>query len=54
MTDFCHKYDPPVCKNHAVCAYKNEPPFYSCLCLPGFTGTNCEIKGFVNFYFNKN
>ena len=41
MTDFCHKYEPPVCENHAVCAY------------PGLQELVVKLS-FINFLLIKN
>ena len=47
ITDYCHKFDPPVCKNGAACGYSDKSPFYTCFCMPGFKGKHCEQKGLV-------
>ena len=47
FTDYCHKKDPPVCKNGAACGYSDKSPFYTCFCMPGFSGKYCENIGWT-------
>lgn len=41
ITDLCTHLDP--CLNSATCV--NEDENYTCICVPGFTGQNCQEGG---------
>lgn len=47
LTDFTGlcKYTP--CENGATCISEKDGSAYKCLCVPGYTGEDCETGMFV-------